>query len=437
MPTYFPEVKDRVQFEGPDSKNPLSFKHYNADEVVAGKTMADHFRFAVAYWHTMKNGGADVFGPGTYRRPWGTEKNPLKAAESTMAANFEFISKLGVNFWCFHDFDIAPEGKDFAESKANFQHMVKLAEKHQKDTGINLLWGTSCLFANRRYMNGAGTNPDAHVFAYAAAQVKHTLEATLKLGGASYVFWGGREGYSSLLNTDLAREEEQLAMLLQMAVDHAKAIGFKGQFMIEPKPCEPTKHQYDHDTATCLAFLRKYKLDKHFKMNIEANHATLAGHSFVHELAVASANGALGSVDANRGDVMLGWDTDQFPNDVAELTHAMLIILKQGGLAPGGLNFDAKVRRDSIDTVDLFYAHIGAMDCFARALKNAQAIIDDGTLDKFVADRYKSWDGALGKKILGGKSSLADCEKYILKHGDATPVSGRQEYLENLFNTFI
>ena len=437
MKTFFPEVQDRVPYEGPDSQNPLAFKQYDSGQVVARKTMAEHLRFAVAYWHTFKGAGDDMFGPGAYQRPWDAAADPMAAAEDAMHACFEFCAKLGLEFYCFHDRDIAPEGDGFAESCRNLEHMVKLAGQLQGDTGIKLLWGTANLFSNPRYAHGASTNPDAHVFAYAAAQAKHAIAATKELGGVNYVFWGGREGYETLLNTNLKQEQEQLARFLHLAVDYAKEIGFTGQFLIEPKPCEPTKHQYDHDSATVLAFLRCNDLWDHFKLNIEANHATLAGHTFEHELAVASAAGKLGSVDANRGDVMLGWDTDQFPTDIYQATYAMLIILAQQGLGSGGLNFDAKVRRGSIDGEDLLHAHIGAMDAFAKGLLIAQRIIDDGVLDGALEDRYASYASGIGAEILAGSADFAALEQYVLDNGEPTPRSGRQEKLENIVNTYV
>jgi len=437
MPTYFPEVKKTINYEGPDSKNPLAFKYYNPKQKVMGKTMEDHFRFSVCYWHTFKGLGADPFGPGTMIRKYNNSSDPMKVAEMTMEAAFEFFTKLGVKFWCFHDRDIAPEADTLSETNKRLDTIVKLAKKMQKDTGIKLLWGTANLFSNRRYLAGAGTNPSPQVFAYAAAQVKKALEVTKELGGAGYVFWGGREGYDTLLNTDMGREMDHLARLLHMAVDYKKKIRFGGQFYIEPKPKEPTKHQYDFDAASCHAFLQKYDLVKHLKMNIEANHATLATHTFHHELAYAAANGIFGSVDANRGDLLLGWDTDQFPTDLYDTTLAMYLITKAGGFTTGGLNFDAKVRRQSIDTVDLFHAHIGGMDAFARGLLGAARMIKDKTFEKFIKNRYAGWDKPLGKKIEKGKVGLAELEAYTLKNGEPKVQSGRQEMLENILNTYI
>ena len=436
MPTFFPEVK-KIKYEGPDSKNPLAFKHYNPKQKIMGKTMAEHLRFSVCYWHAFKNLGRDPFGLETVIRPYNNSSDPMKVAEMTMEAAFEFFTKLGVGHWCFHDRDIAPEGNTLSETNKNLDKIVKLAKKLQKDTGIKLLWGTACLFANRRYLAGAATNPSPQIFAYAAAQVKKAIEATHELGGAGYTFWGGREGYETLLNTDMKRELGHLARFLHMAADFKKEIKFKGQFYIEPKPKEPTKHQYDFDVAACHAFLQNYGLEKHLKFNIEANHATLAGHTFQHELTYAAANKLLGSVDANRGDLLLGWDTDQFPTDVYDTTLAMVIILEAGGFTTGGLNFDAKLRRQSIDPIDLFYAHIGGMDAFARGLKNAAAIIKDGGLAEFVKSRYAGWNKGIGKKIETGKVGFKELEEYTLKNGEPEVQSGRQEYLELMLNDFI
>ena len=435
MNSYFPEV-EAIAYEGRDSAKPLSFKFYDKDRMVAGKPMKDHLRFAVAYWHTLKNQGADPFGEGTMERVWNGLSDPLDRARATCDAAFEFVSKLGLDYYCFHDRDLAPEGLSFAESCKNLEVMVGHAKKLQEATGIKLLWGTANLFSHPRYVHGAGTNPDYHVFAYAAAQVKHALEATHELGGENYVFWGGREGYETLLNTRMQQEQEQMAAFFRMCVEHAQKIGFTGQFLIEPKPKEPTKHQYDFDSATILNFLRTHELIDYFKLNIEANHATLAGHTFEHELAVAAAAGKLGSMDVNRGDLLLGWDTDQFPTDLYTTIFAMLEVLGAGGLGSGGMNFDAKVRRGSFEPVDLFYAHIGGMDAFARGLLVAAAIIEDGFLDDFRKSRYRSWEGA-GASVLAGTSSLDECEAFVMAHGEPEVSSGRQEYLENLINNFI
>lgn len=436
MADYFPKIK-KIKYEGPKSKNPLAFKHYDPKKKIMGTSMADHLRFAVCYWHTFKGLGNDPFGPGTMIRKYNDSDDPMKVAKMTLDAAFEFFTKLGVKYWCFHDRDIAPEADNLAKTNKRLDEIVDLARKKQKETGVKLLWGTSNLFSHRRFMAGAGTNPSPEIFAYAASQVKKAMEITHELGGEGYVFWGGREGYETLLNTNLQREYDNLACLLQMAVDYKKKIGFKGQFYIEPKPKEPTKHQYDFDAANCYAFLLKYGLETHFKLNIEANHATLAGHTFHHELAYCAANDILGSVDANRGDLMLGWDTDQFPTDIYETTLAMYIILRAGGFKTGGLNFDAKVRRQSIDGEDLFHAHVGAMDAFARGLKIAARMIEDKKFDKFVKQRYAGWKSGLGEKIIKGKVGFKELEEYTLKHGEPQIQSGRQEMLENLLNEYI
>ena len=437
MKSAFPNIS-AIAYEGPDSKNPLAFKHYNPEAVVEGKTMKDHLRFSVVYWHTFRNPLSDPFGAGTAVRPWDDGSATVKNAQNRARVAFEFMSKLGAPFYAFHDRDVAPEGKTLAESNKNLDAVVKVLKEEQQRTGIGLLWGTACLFANPRFAMGAATSCNADAFAYAAAQVKKALEVTHELGGAGYTFWGGREGYQTLLNTDMKRELDHLAAFLHMAVDYKKKIGFKGQFYIEPKPKEPTKHQYDADAAACLNFLREYGLKDHLKLNLETNHATLAGHTMQHELEVAGSSGALGSIDANTGDVMLGWDTDQFPTDIYLTTQCMLSILKYGGLTTGGVNFDAKVRRESFEPVDLFYAHIGGMDAFARGLKIAAAIRKDGRLAEFVKQRYSSWDSGVGAKIEAGKASFTDLETYILKKGEVAPnTSGRQEFLENLINEFI
>ncbi|HVT80982.1 MAG TPA: xylose isomerase [Phycisphaerae bacterium] len=433
----FPGVS-KIQFEGPQSKNPLAFRHYNASERVDGKTMKEHLRFAVAYWHTMRGTGNDPFGPGTAIRPWDDGSASVANAQNRARVAFEFIEKLGAPFYCFHDRDVAPEGRSLKESNKNLDAVVKVLKAEQKRTGIKLLWGTANLFSNPRFVHGAGTSCNADVFAFAGAQIKKAMEVTQELGGEGYVFWGGREGYMTLLNTDMKRELDHLARLLHMAVDYKKEIGFQGQFYIEPKPKEPTKHQYDSDAAACLNFLRQYDLLRHFKLNIETNHATLAGHTMQHDLQTAADAGALGSIDANYGDVMLGWDTDQFPTDLYLTTQTMLVVLGMGGFTSGGLNFDAKVRRESFEPEDLFYAHIGGMDAFARGLKIASAIRRDGRLAEFVQKRYASWDSGIGARIEEGKVGLSELEAYMLKKGDAAAnVSGRQEMLENLINEFI
>src|SRR5271154_2453113 len=418
MKTAFPSIS-QIQYEGPDSKNPLAFKHYNAEEIVEGKTMRDHLRFAVVYWHTFRGTGSHPFGAGTMQRPWDDGSNSVSNAQNRARVAFEFIEKLGAPFYCWHDRDVAPEGKTLSESNKNFDAVAKVLKEEQKRTGIKLLWGTANLFSNPRFVHGAGTSCNADVFAFAAAQIKKAMEVTHELGGEGYTFWGGREGYMTLLNTDLKREQEHLARLLHLAVAYKKQIGFKGQFYIEPKPKEPTKHQYDSDAAACLNFLREFDLLPHFKLNIETNHATLAGHTMQHELEVAGAAGALGSIDANRGDELLGWDTDQFPTDIYLTTQIMLVVLGMGGFKAGGLNFDAKVRRESFEPVDLFHAHIGGMDAFARGLKIAAAIHKDGRLARFMKERYASWDRGLGKDIEKGKLGLKELEAYTLKKGEA------------------
>ena len=433
----FPEIS-KIPFEGPKSKNLLAFHHYNPDEVVEGKPMKDHFRFSVAYWHTFRGTGSDPFGPGTMHRPWEAAHDSVENAKNRAKVAFEFMEKLGAGFYCFHDRDVAPEGATLAESNKNLDAIVKVLKEEQQRSGIRLLWGTANLFSNPRYMHGAATSSNADAFAYAAAQVKKAIEVTKELGGENYVFWGGREGYMNLWNTDMKRELDHLARFMHMAVDYAKQIGFTGQFLFEPKPKEPTKHQYDFDCAACINFLRANGLADKVKMNIETNHATLAGHTMHHELEYAGAQGFLGSIDANTGDLLLGWDTDQFPTDIYLTTQCMLSILKYGGLAPGGVNFDAKVRRESFEPVDLFHAHVGGMDAFARGLKIAAAIRADGKLAQIVKERYSSWDSGIGAEIEAGKASFASLEKYMLDKGEITPnKSGRQEMIENLINTYL
>jgi xylose isomerase len=433
----FPDIQ-KIPFEGPQSKNMLAFHHYDENEVVEGKPMKDHFRFAVAYWHTFRGGGADPFGPGTMLRPWEAAEDTVENAQNRVRVAFEFMEKLGVKFYCFHDRDVAPEAATLAETNRNLDAVVKVLKEEQQRTGISLLWGTANLFSNPRYMHGAATSCNADAFAFAAAQVKKALEVTKELGGAGYTFWGGREGYQNLWNTDLKREFDHLAAFMHMAVDYAKQIDFDGQFYFEPKPKEPTKHQYDYDAAACINFLRAYGLTDHVKLNLETNHATLAGHTMQHELEYAASQGFLGSMDANTGDLLLGWDTDQFPTDIYLTTSSMLSILKYGGLAPGGINFDAKVRRESFEPADLFHAHIGGMDAFARGLKIAAAIRKDGILEKMLHERYGSWETGIGERIESGKEGFASLEKYMLDKGDGTPnTSGRQELLENIINTYL
>ncbi|WP_165245368.1 xylose isomerase [Paludisphaera soli] len=437
MTAFFPDVP-KVQYGGPKSRNPLEFKHYNPDEVVGDRTMKEHLRFSVVYWHTFCNPLSDPFGAGTAVRPWDDGGHSVANAQTRVRAAFEFIEKLGAPFYAFHDRDVAPEGRNLKESHANLDEVAKVLKEEQQRTGVKLLWGTANLFSNPRYMHGAATSPNFDVFAHAAAQVKKAMEVTHELGGEGYTFWGGREGYMTLLNTDMKRELDHLGRFLQMAVDYKKQIGFQGTFYIEPKPKEPTKHQYDSDAAACLNFLRTYDLLPHFKLNLETNHATLAGHEMMHEMEVAIGSGALGSIDANTGDYLLGWDTDQFPTNIYLTAQCMLGVLQMGGFTTGGVNFDAKVRRESFEPVDLFHAHIGGMDAFARGLKIAHAIREDGRLAAFVKDRYASWEGELGRRVESGSASFADLEAYILPKGDAAKnASGRQEMLENLFNEFI
>jgi len=433
----FAEVT-KIRYEGPDSTNSLAFRHYDAEEKVEGKTMQEHLRFAVAYWHTFRGTGSDPFGPATMKRPWEDGTDSVEMAIKRVRVAFEFMEKLGVPYYCFHDRDVAPEGKTHKETNANLDKIVAVLKEEQQRTGIKLLWGTANLFSNPRFVHGAATSCNADVFAYAGAQVKKCLEVTKELGGANYVFWGGREGYFNLYNTDMKRELDHLARFFHLAVDYKKKIGFSGQFLIEPKPKEPTTHQYDFDAAAVVAFLRTNGLANDFKLNIETNHATLAGHTMMHELGYASLHGMLGSIDANRGDLLLGWDTDQFPTDLYLTTQCMLVILGQGGLAPGGVNFDAKVRRESFEPIDLFHAHVGGMDAFAHGLKIAAKIRADGVLKDFVKQRYASWDTGIGQKIETGSAGFVDLEKYVLEKGDAAPnVSGRQEMLENIINRYI
>ena len=437
MKPYFPEITRPIPYAGPQSREPLAFRHYQAGARVGGKTMAQHLKFAVSYWHTFKGTGADPFGGGVYDRPWNRSGDPLTAAQHTMEAAFEFMAKLGVGYWCFHDRDIAPEGATLAESNRHLARLVAQAKALQKSTGIQLLWGTANLFSHPRYTHGAATNPDPRVFAHAAAQIRRALDATVELGGTGYVFWGGREGYASLINTDMKQERAQLARMMHLAVEYGQSIGFKGKFFIEPKPKEPSTHQYDFDAATALGYLREFGLDPYFQLNIEANHATLATHSFEHELQVAADAGMLGSLDINRGDPTVGWDTDQFPTNLYDAVAAMRILLKQGGLRHGGLNFDAKVRRGSFDTLDLFHAHIGGMDVFAQALKIAHRMKEDGVLDKFVAARYAGYRRGMGARIMAGRVRLPDLEAWAEKQGEPPPVSGRQEMLENILNRYL
>jgi xylose isomerase len=437
MTDYFANIPP-IRYQGPDAAEPLAFRFYDKDRVVLGKPMADHLRFAACYWHTFVWNGFDPFAyDGTFRRPWQAPGDAMAQARAKADAAFAFFTRLGVPYFTFHDRDIAPEAATPRATKHQLEVMLELVQGLMAKTGVKLLWGTANLFSHRRYMAGAATNPDPAVFAFAAAQVKEALEATHRLGGENYVLWGGREGYETLLNTDLAQELDQLARFLTMVVDHKHKIGFRGTLLIEPKPREPTKHQYDFDTATVYGFLRRYGLDQEIKVNIEANHATLAGKSFEHEIATALALGIFGSIDLNRGDPQLGWDTDQFPNNVPELAIALYHIVRGGGFTTGGLNFDAKVRRQSIDAADLFHGHIGGMDVAARALLAAERMIQDGQLARAVEDRYAGWRAPLGQGILAGTSSLEALSAHVLgSDADPEPVSGRQEYLENLVNRF-
>jgi len=433
---YFPGI-GQVKFEGAQSDNPLAFRWYDENKVVAGKTMKDHLRFACAYWHSFCGSGADPFGEPTHLFAWNEKADAVERAKDKMDAAFEFITKMGIHYYCFHDVDVVDYTNDVNENDRRLQALVEYAKQKQAASGVKLLWGTANLFSARRYMNGAATNPDFHVLSHAAAQVKAALDATIALGGENYVFWGGREGYMSLLNTDMKREQEHLAKFLHTAKDYARKQGFKGTFFIEPKPCEPTKHQYDYDAATVLGFLQKYDLINDFKLNLEVNHATLAGHTFQHELQVAAGAGLLGSIDANRGDSQNGWDTDQFPNDINEVTEIMMIILEAGGFAGGGINFDAKIRRNSTDPADLFYAHVGGMDIFARALITADNILQKSEYLKLRKDRYASFDTGKGKAFEEGKLTLEDLRAYAIENGEPATISGKQEYIENLINRFI
>lgn len=437
---FFPDV-DAIGYEGPDSDNPLAFRWYDAERVVGTKTMAEHLRFGVCYWHSFAWDGSDIFGSGTLDRPWNpatasgaaAAMDPMDAAKTKMAAAFEFFDKLGAPFFSFHDIDIAPAGATFAETALNLDDMVEVAAVHMERTGTKLLWGTTNAFSHPRFMAGAATNPDPDVFAYAAAQVAHCMNATHRLGGANYVLWGGREGYETLLNTDMKRELDQLGRFLTMVVEHKHAIGFEGTLLIEPKPMEPTKHQYDYDVATVYGFLQKYGLENEIKVNIEVNHATLSGHDFHHEVATAVNNGIFGSVDANAGDDRLGWDLDLFPRSVEQMTLGMLEILRGGGFTTGGLMFDTKLRRQSIDRNDLFHGHVGAMDTMARSLLAAQHILDTADLDRIRNDRYARWNGDLGTAITSGDVTLADLHDAQLDDAiEPAPRSGRQEYLDNV-----
>ncbi len=433
---YFPSV-GKIKFEGKESKNPLAFRYYDAKKVVYGKTMEEWFKFSMAWWHTLCADGGDPFGGGTQVHPWVGATDALQAAKDKMDAGFEFMEKIGIEYYCFHDLDLISEGSSIEEYEANLKAIVAYAKEKQAATGIKLMWGTANVFSPARYMNGASTNPDFDTAARAMVQIKNAIDATIELGGKAYVFWGGREGYMSLLNTNMKREKQHMGTMLQKARDYARAKGFKGVFLIEPKPMEPMKHQYDVDTETVIGFLKEFGLENDFKINIEVNHATLAGHTFEHELQCAVDNGMLGAIDANRGDVQNGWDTDQFPVDVFELTQAMLVVLQGGGMQGGGTNFDAKIRRNSTDNEDLFIAHIGAMDVMARSLEAAAAILEESPYKKMVADRYASYDSGKGKEFEEGKLSFEDVYAYAKAQGEPKQLSGKQELYEAIVNMYI
>ena len=433
---YFKNVGE-IKFEGLESDNPLAFKWYDENRLIAGKTMKEYLRFACAYWHSFCGNGADPFGSPTHIFPWNVKTDAVERAKDKADAAFEFITKLGLPFYCFHDTDVVDYGDDVNENDRRLQVMTAYLKQKQQASGVQLLWGTANLFSNERYMNGASTNPDFHVLAHGGAQVKAAIDATIELGGSGYTFWGGREGYMSLLNTDMKREKAHFAKFLHVARDYARANGFTGTFYIEPKPCEPSKHQYDYDCETVIGFLREFDLLNDFKLNIEVNHATLAGHTFQHELQVAADCKMLGSIDANRGDYQNGWDTDQFPNNINELVEAMLVIVEHGGFGLGGINFDAKIRRNSTDAEDLFYAHIGGMDTFARALIIADTLLQKSDYKKLRTNRYASFDTGKGKEFEEGKLSLEDLRSYAIENGEPAVISGKQEYMENIINRFI
>jgi xylose isomerase len=433
---YFPSV-EKIKFEGKESKNPLAFRYYNPEKVVYGKTMAEWFKFSMAWWHTLCADGGDPFGGQTQVHPWVGAADALQAAKDKMDAGFEFMSKIGIEYYCFHDIDLISEGSSIEEYEANLKAIVAYAKEKQAATGIKLMWGTANVFSNARYMNGASTNPNFDAAARAMLQIKNSIDATIELGGKAYVFWGGREGYMSLLNTNMKREKQHMGTMLKMARDYGRAKGFKGVFLIEPKPMEPMKHQYDVDAETVIGFLKEFGLENDFKLNIEVNHATLAGHTFEHELQCAVDAGMLGAIDANRGDVQNGWDTDQFPVDLFDLTQAMMVVLQGGGMQGGGTNFDAKIRRNSTDNEDLFIAHIGAMDVMARALETAAAILEESPYKKMVADRYASYDAGKGKEFEEGKLTFEDVYAYAKANGEPKQISGKQELYEAIVNMYI
>jgi len=435
--SYFPSIK-KINFEGKQAKTPLAFRHYDANKLVLGKPMREHLRMSACYWHNFVWPGSDVFGSGTFQRPWYGAGEVMELARRKADAAFEFFSKLGIDYYAFHDTDVAPEGNSLSDYRNNFAQMLDILERKQEETGLRLLWGTANCFSNPRFASGAATNPNPELFAYAAAQVCTAMDATQRLGGSNYVLWGGREGYETLLNTDLRKEREQLGRFMQMVVENKYKIGFKGSLLIEPKPQEPTKHQYDYDSATVYGFLKQYGLEKEIKVNIEANHATLAGHSFHHEVATAASLGILGSIDANRGDQQNGWDTDQFPNSIEEMTIVTYEILKAGGFTTGGYNFDSKVRRQSMEEIDLFYGHIGAMDVLALSLERAASMMENDLLEKFKLERYAGWNGTLGRDILNSKVGLSDLAEYAFSQQlNPQAISGRQEMLENIVNQSI
>jgi xylose isomerase len=427
----------QIKYEGKDSDNPLAFKYYDAKRKVGKKTMEEYLRFAIAYWHTFCGTGGDPFGAGTKNFPWFANPDPIERAKEKMDAAFEFITKIGAPFYCFHDYDIVDEGPQLKESERRLRIIVEYARKKQRASGVKLLWGTANLFSNPRYMNGAATNPDFNVVCHAGAQVKNAIDATIELDGANYVFWGGREGYLTLLNTNMKREQEHMARFLHTAKDYARKNGFKGTFLIEPKPMEPSKHQYDFDAATVIGFLREFGLMDDFKLNLEVNHATLAHHTFQHELQVAADAGMLGSMDANRGDYQNGWDTDQFPNNLFELTESLLVVLESGGFKTGGINFDAKTRRNSTDLADIFHAHIGGMDTFARALLVAQSVLEKSEYKELRKQRYSSFDSGKGRQFELGKVALDELRDLAQKNGEPDQISGKQEYFENIINRYI
>jgi len=433
---YFKNLNE-IKYEGKDSDNPLAYRYYDKDKIVLGKKMKDHFKFAIAYWHSFVNTGNDPFGPGTKIYPWDKSSDVYERAYNKMDAAFEFISKLGLEYFCFHDFDLIDEGSSLKESEKRLNKISDYAQEKKNSNNIKVLWGTANLFSNPRYMNGAATNPNFDVVSYAGAQVKNALDITQKLGGENYVFWGGREGYMSLLNTKMKTEIDNMATFLHMAKDYGRSIGFTGNFFIEPKPMEPSKHQYDYDSATVIGFLKEYGLDKDFKLNIEVNHATLAGHTFDHELQVAANSNMLGSIDANRGDYQNGWDTDQFPNNIYEIVEALIVIIRSGGLSGGGINFDAKTRRNSTDLEDLFYSHIGGIDIFARSLLIVEKIINDSDYIKLLDQRYSSFDSGIGKSFAEGNLNLNELATHAKNNGEPSLKSGKQELLENLINRFI